>query len=84
MFVMIAKVFRLVSWDKLIMNSIINNIPDILTVKDICSLLQIGRNTAYDLIHSGAIRHIRIKNQIRIPKSYVIEYIQQSQKEEVL
>lgn len=66
------------------MNNIFNNIPNILTVKELCSLLQIGRNTAYDLIHSGAIRHIRIKNQIRIPKVYVIEYIQQAQKEDGL
>lgn len=57
---------------------------EILTVKELCSLLKVGRNTAYDLIHSGAIRHIRIKNQIRIPKVYVIEYIQQAQKEDGL
>lgn len=66
------------------MNNIFNNIPNILTVKELCSLLQIGRNTAYDLIHSGAIRHIRIKNQIRIPKAFVIEYIQQAEKEDGL
>ena len=66
------------------MNNIFNNIPNILTVKELCSLLKVGRNTAYDLIHSGAIRHIRIKNQIRIPKVYVIEYIQQAQKEDGL
>ena len=65
-------------------NVTFENYSDILTVKELCSLLKIGRNTAYELIHSGAICHIRIKNQIRIPKAYVIEYIQQAQKEDGL
>ena len=65
-------------------NVTFENYTDILTVKELCSLLKIGRNTAYDLIHSGAICHIRIKNQIRIPKAYVIDFIQKSKKEDGL
>lgn len=55
---------------------------DILTVKDLCSLLKIGKNTAYDLIHSGAIECVRIKSQIRIPKKNVIDYIQKQKTKE--
>ena len=51
---------------------------DVLTVRDLCSVLQIGRNTAYDLVNSGQLKCIRIKNCIRIPKQYLVEYIQQS------
>ena len=56
----------------------LEKVKDVLTVRDLCSVLQIGRNTAYDLVNSGQINCIRIKNRIRIPKQYLVEYIQQS------
>lgn len=56
----------------------LENTNEILTVRDLCSVLQIGRNTAYDLVNSGQLKCIRIKNCIRIPKQYLVEYIQQS------
>ena len=63
-----------------------NQIEDILTVKDLCCLLKIGKNTAYDLIHSGEIECVWVKSKIRIPKQNVINYIQKQQitEEEVL
>lgn len=51
----------------------------ILTVKELCSYLKIGKNTAYDLIHNGKIRSFRIRSQIRIPEDYVLEYIKKEQ-----
>lgn len=56
----------------------LEKVNDILTIRDLCSVLQIGRNTAYDLVNSGQLKCIRIKNCIRIPKQYLVEYIQQS------
>lgn len=51
----------------------------ILTIKELCSLLRIGRNTAYDLVKSGEIECIRIKGRIKIPMSAVIKYIEKEQ-----
>jgi len=38
-------------------------------------ILGIGRNTAYELVHSGQIKGIRIGRNIRIPKSEVIRFL---------
>ena len=49
--------------------------PDVVTVKELCHMLQIGKNTAYDLLNSGGIPSIRIGRKRLIPKTYVIEYV---------
>jgi len=49
--------------------------PDILTVPEMAKMLRVGRNTAYDLVKSGDIQSVKVKNQIRIPKSSVIEFL---------
>lgn len=49
---------------------------DIITVKELCQMLKIGKNTAYELIHSGQIKSIAIKRQIRIQKKSVISYLE--------
>ena len=48
---------------------------DVITVKELCELLKIGKNTAYDLIHSGQIESVYVKRQIRIAKASVIQFI---------
>ena len=48
---------------------------DVLTVKELCEALKIGRNSAYALIRSGKIKSIRIGRNIKIPKKYLIDYI---------
>lgn len=55
---------------------------EILTVKDICSALHVGRNTAYELVRSGEINSIRVKDQYRIPKSALIEYVEKELKKQ--
>ena len=54
------------------------HLGDILTVKDVSDFLCIGRNTTYDLVSSGELKSIRIKNQIRVLKSDLIEYVENS------
>lgn len=51
----------------------------ILTVNELCSLLKIGKNTAYGLIHGGEIKAFWIRGQIRIPMENVLEYIEKEQ-----
>lgn len=49
--------------------------PDILTVTQVSQALHIGRNSAYMLINTNSIRHLRIGSSIRVPKSCLVEYI---------
>ena len=53
----------------------IEDLPLVLRVEDLMSLLAVGRNTAYELIRCGAIRNFRVGKQVRIPKDALIEYI---------
>ena len=52
-----------------------NHYHDVLSVKELCEALSIGRNTAYALLRSGEIKSIRIGRKIKIPKIYLIEYL---------
>ena len=53
----------------------LHDLPVTLRVEDLMPLLGIGRNTAYELIHSGQIRSIRIGRQIRIPREALLEFL---------
>ena len=53
----------------------LNKYKDILTVKDLCEILGIGKNTAYRLLKNGEIKSIRIGNKYKIPKEYLLEYL---------
>jgi len=52
-----------------------NHLPDILSITDLRSALGIGRTKAYELIHTGEIRSIRIGKAIRIPKKALLDYV---------
>ena len=53
-----------------------NSYPDILSVKQLCEILCIGKNTAYRLLKSGEIRSIKIGKVYKIPKKDVRRYIE--------
>ena len=53
----------------------LHDLPMILRVEDLMSILGIGRNTAYELIRSGQIRSVRIGRQIRIPREALLEFL---------
>lgn len=55
----------------------LENFPDVLEVKDICSILRIGRKTAYQLLNSGKIPYRRIGRNYKIRKDAVIDYLQE-------
>lgn len=52
-------------------------LPLTLRVEDLMPILDIGRNTAYELVRSGKIRSIRIGRQLRIPKDAIQDYLAQ-------
>lgn len=53
----------------------IEDLPLVLTVSDVSKVLGVGKNTAYDLIRSGAIKSVRVGRQIRVPKSAFLEFL---------
>lgn len=53
----------------------LEELPLVLRVEDLMSVLNIGRNTAYDLVRSGQIRSIKVGTQFRIPREAVAEYL---------
>ena len=53
----------------------IEDLPIMLQVEDLMQILNVGKNTAYSLIHAGCIKHLRIGRQIRIPKQALIDYL---------
>lgn len=53
----------------------LNEYPDVMRVRDVQSVLGVGKNRVYSLLHSGAIRYITIGRMIRIPKQFLIDYL---------
>ena len=53
----------------------LNNYRDILTVDELCEVLRIGKNTAYQLLKIGKIKSIKVGNIYKIPKYAVKDYI---------
>jgi len=51
------------------------NYPDIVTHGDLCDMLSISKNSAYRLLKSGQIEHIKMGRKYLIPKNSVARYI---------
>lgn len=49
---------------------------NVLTVKELATLLRIGINNAYQLVRDGKIRSVRVGRQYRIPRRAVDEYLE--------
>jgi len=45
-----------------------------LKVREVAAILRCGKNQAYELIRSGAIRSVRIGTAIRVPVEAMEEY----------
>ena len=56
------------------------NFDDILTVEEACEALKIGYNAMYELLNTGKIKGYRNGRVWRIPKTALVEYIQNSSK----
>ena len=51
--------------------NLLTNAPDIMTVMEAAKVLKVGRSTMYQLIRSGAVKHVRIGKKILIPREYL-------------
>ena len=52
---------------------------DFLTIPEICVILDIGKNTVYELLKTKQIRNFRIGKRYRITRDAVVDYILYSQ-----
>ena len=52
-----------------------DDMPDVLTPQNIMKILNLGKNTTYDLLQTGAIKSVRIGNQYRVPQKYVYDFL---------
>lgn len=53
----------------------LNQYEDVINVEDLCGILKIGRNRAYELLHSGAIHGFRLGRNWKIPRMAVEDYL---------
>lgn len=51
------------------------DLPLVLTVDDLMAALNIGRNTAYELVRSGRVKSVRVGTQYRISKAALLDYL---------
>ena len=49
--------------------------PDVLEIKDVRKILDIGERAVYKLLQSGELKSIKVAGKYRIPKLYLAEYI---------
>ena len=52
-----------------------NSYPDVLSVKQLCEILDIGKNSAYRLLQSGEIKSIKIGKVYKIPKKCLKDFL---------
>lgn len=55
------------------------NLPLLMTVGEMASVLRIGRNAAYQLVKDGNIQIIRVGRSIRIPRRALIQFVESAQ-----
>ena len=58
------------------MKKIFSNYPDVVSINELMDMLNIGKNTAYGLLQSGTLKSIKIGKQYRIPKHFILEYLE--------
>ncbi len=56
----------------------LNNVPDILTLKEVCATLKIGKNTALRLLQCGNLDGFRVGNQWRVAKESLFTFIRRN------
>ena len=51
------------------------NYPEVISVDTLCEMMNICKTTAYSLVRSNAIKHVRIGKKYIIPKQSVIGFL---------
>lgn len=53
----------------------LEDFKDVLTVKELCKILPVGRAMVYRMLKDGTIKSIRIGKRIIIPKQFVKDFL---------
>ncbi|MBD5091853.1 MAG: helix-turn-helix domain-containing protein [Clostridiales bacterium] len=53
----------------------LNDYKDMLTIKDLCALLEISRYTAYKFLRNNKIKYVEIGNKFLISKSSLSKFL---------
>lgn len=56
-------------------SDIFKDYPDIVEISQLMEMLNISKYSAYKLVTENKIKHLVIGRKYRIPKIYVIEYV---------
>ena len=57
-------------------NNIFKKFPDVLSVNQLCEVLHLSKPSVYKLLESGELKSLRVGAKYKIPKVYVMEYMQ--------
>lgn len=60
------------SWEEMMM---LNEYGDFLTVPEICHILDVGKNTVYEMLKNKQIRNFRIGKRYKITRDAVVDFI---------
>ena len=52
-----------------------NSLEELISIDDLCDVLNIGKNAAYNLLKTGQIKSFRIGRVWKIPKAALQDYI---------
>lgn len=52
-----------------------NNSSSLVTIDELCEILMIGKNTAYNLLKTGVVKSFKINRIWKIPRASIDEYI---------
>ncbi len=64
-----------------IYKSVFKEYPDVVNMEQMCEMLGgMSSKTAYRLLRSGSIKSLLVGRRYRIPKVYILEYLQIIQK----
>jgi len=55
--------------------------PDVLDIQQIAEILGVSTKTGYRLLHAGTITSLKIGRSYRIPKPYLLSYLQSANSE---
>lgn len=61
--------------DRKLTASILRGLPDLMTTEQARAILQIGRGKMYKLINMQELKVLRIGQNYRIPKAYLIDFL---------
>jgi excisionase family DNA binding protein len=53
----------------------LTRLPEMLTVKEVATILRVGRNQLYQAVARGEVRAVRIGRTIRIPKTALLDLL---------